>query len=64
MSKRSNVMIVHPELMFFDKNGYAIIAANSKLLYRDDDHLSGYGADFVAPVFDNVFQNISDQAVR
>ena len=34
-----------------------IVSANGEPLYHDDDHLSLAGADFVAPLFDPVFQS-------
>ena len=50
--------------MLFDENGRAIIIRNGALLYSDADHLSLYGALFVAPVFDEVFKKMArDQSL-
>lgn len=56
LATRPNTKIVHPELMLFDDKGRVIIMGNNNLLYRDDNHLSGWGSDFVATSFDEVFQ--------
>ena len=40
-----------------------IVSADGKPLYRDDDHLSLAGADYVAPLFDSVFEPRTSAAV-
>lgn len=54
------VKVVSPESMLFDQNGKALIMTNNGLLYRDNNHLSTYGAHFVAPVFDDVFSKMNN----
>jgi peptidoglycan/LPS O-acetylase OafA/YrhL len=56
LAKNKNVTILHPESMFFDKNGNTIISMNNKCLYIDNNHLSTAGSHFVSPVFDDVFK--------
>lgn len=60
LSLRRNVTIIYPESLLMDKNGQTIIMANNKLLYRDSHHLSKYGAEFVAPVFDELFKKMAN----
>jgi len=59
LSLRRNVTIIYPESLLVDKKGQTIIMANNKLLYRDSHHLSSYGAEFVSPVFDELFKKIA-----
>jgi peptidoglycan/LPS O-acetylase OafA/YrhL len=58
------VTLIHPESRMFDDNGRARIMFNGELLYWDHSHLSTYGAHYVAPVFDEVFKEISAKASR
>jgi hypothetical protein len=59
LSMRSNVTVLHPESMLFDKTGRTILMVNDNLLYRDYIHLSKAGANFVAPVFDDLFNKMA-----
>ncbi len=62
LSRTPGVSIIHPESLLFDHNGRAIIIADNKtptLLYTDSDHLSTYGAFFVAPAFQDVFRRMA-----
>ncbi len=61
LSLRRNVTIIYPESRLVDKSGQTIIMANNKLLYRDSHHLSNYGAEFIAPVFDRLFKKMAIQ---
>uniref|UniRef100_Q3AR49 Putative membrane-located cell surface saccharide saccharide acetylase protein n=1 Tax=Chlorobium chlorochromatii (strain CaD3) TaxID=340177 RepID=Q3AR49_CHLCH len=54
-----NITVLFPEKLLFDKHGQSIIMHNGKLLYRDKDHLSQYGAYYIAPIFDEVFKEMA-----
>ena len=54
-----NVTIINPGSILFDKNQVTIITNSNDIFYRDDDHLSSYGARFIAPLFDDVFREMS-----
>ncbi|MEI7825724.1 MAG: SGNH hydrolase domain-containing protein, partial [Chlorobiaceae bacterium] len=58
-----NVTIIYPESLLVDKTGRTIIMAKNKLYYRDSQHLSKYGAEFVSPVFDEVFKTIVNKSI-
>lgn len=58
IEKYPNVTIVHPESMFFDKNGNSIVMSDKKILYMDTNHLSTEGSRFVSPVFDDLFKKM------
>lgn len=58
LAHRRNVTIIYPESMLVNKTGQTIIMADNKLLYRDDHHLSKYGAEYVSPVFNEVFHEM------
>jgi len=60
LAQLPDVRLVSPEERLFDKNGRVMILTDNQLLYRDDNHLSGYGAHFVAPAFDEVFREMSN----
>lgn len=53
------VRAIHPEDMLFDKNQNALVAVDNVMLYKDADHLSKYGSHYVAPVFNEVFKDLS-----
>ncbi|MEI8185383.1 MAG: acyltransferase family protein [Chlorobiaceae bacterium] len=59
LKNKNNITLVDPESMLFDKNKRTILTINNKLLYRDNNHLSDYGAKIIAPVFDNTIINIT-----
>ena len=61
LSLHQNVTVVYPESLLFDKNSHPIIMVNDHLIYRDSNHLSKYGAKFVSPVFDDVFNRIANE---
>ena len=48
------VIVVKPWELLCDDHKCSVINDN-KLLYKDDDHLSTYGAKHISPVFDAVF---------
>ena len=51
------VRVVMPHEVLCNKNSCDVMR-DSNLLYKDDDHLSSYGARLVSGVFDPVFQSI------
>lgn len=59
ISKINNVKIIYPESMLFDREGYLRITLDNKYLYGDNNHLSRYGSEYIAPVFSGVFKNIA-----
>ncbi len=59
LAKLPNVALVHPESRVFDKNRLSKIMEDGELLYRDGDHLSTFGAQYVAPAFDDLFREMS-----
>lgn len=59
LALRKNVTVIYPDSILFDKDDVAIITHSNNILYRDDDHLSSFGARLIAPLFDDVFRNIS-----
>lgn len=58
LAKLQDVTLIHPESRMFDEKGVCRIIVDGKLLYCDDDHLSSFGAHYVAPVFDRVFKEM------
>ena len=59
LSNNKSIVILHPEVMFFNKDNKVKILNNNKLLYVDIHHLSKYGAEFVSPVFDEIFMQMA-----
>ena len=59
LSSLKGVNIIYPELYLFDEKDRAKVINDNNLLYRDDDHLSGYGAEFIAPVFEKIFMELT-----
>lgn len=53
-----NVSILHAEESFFSQEGRVLMIADGVLLYDDADHLSSYGAHFIASVFNDLFTEI------
>jgi hypothetical protein len=45
------------------ENNRCIVFADGKPLYRDDDHLSVAGAEFISPLFDSIFKDEGPQIV-
>jgi len=54
----NGVAIINPEINLFEENGRVKVKMGKYLLYKDDDHLSVDGAEFVAPAFENLFKNM------
>jgi hypothetical protein len=48
--------------MICTQTGRAVVMAEQRLLYRDDDHLSDDGARWVAPFLNAVFDDIAAAA--
>ena len=61
ISEYPNVTVIHPESMLLDKTGQTIIMINNRLLYEDYNHLTKFGAEFVSPLFDQVFQKMANE---
>lgn len=59
LNQLPSVTVVFPESMMTNAEGRFFIAANSGLLYRDSNHLSEPGAEYLAPAFDQVFKGIA-----
>jgi peptidoglycan/LPS O-acetylase OafA/YrhL len=58
LGQRQNITVVSPERLLFDKAGRAMLVHNNRLLYRDVNHLTLYGAHYVAPAFDELFSKM------
>jgi peptidoglycan/LPS O-acetylase OafA/YrhL len=58
VSRDPRVTLVRPDAVMWDVFGRAIVIRGDRLLYRDDDHLSGDGARHVAGSLDGVFDRI------
>jgi sulfur transfer complex TusBCD TusB component (DsrH family) len=54
------VTLLSPDVLFFDNNGNGKILYNNKLLYSDSNHLSKYGAEYVSPVFIDIFSKMAN----
>lgn len=59
LAQNENVQLVRPENLLFDKAGRSRIVFRDQPIYRDDNHLSTFGARLVAPAFNNVFTKMS-----
>lgn len=53
------IPLVRLDAALWDKSGKAVVIHDGRLLYRDDDHLSGDGARYVAGMLDQAFDRIS-----
>jgi peptidoglycan/LPS O-acetylase OafA/YrhL len=53
------VQIVDPSKVLC-ANKTCLVVADGLALYRDDDHLSTYGAEYIAKIFDSIFENLHD----
>jgi hypothetical protein len=58
LSKKTNVTIIHPENLFFNKENICIIENNHHLLFSDSHHLTKEGSDFIIPAFEVLFSKI------
>ena len=61
LAKYDKVTIIHPESLLFNKEKNAKVMINNKVLYLDEHHLSVYGAQYIAPAFDEVFKQMAVQ---
>jgi peptidoglycan/LPS O-acetylase OafA/YrhL len=59
LALKEHVQLVRPENLLFDRNGKCQILIRDQPIYRDDNHLSTFGAQFIAPAFDSVFAKMS-----
>lgn len=54
------VQIVDPSKVLC-MNQTCLVATDGQALYRDDDHLSSYGAQYISSIFDPIFENFRDK---
>ena len=60
IAEKSNIMIVDPsKALCMDER--CLIVSDERPLYRDDDHLSTFGAQYIAHIFDPVFEDIQNK---
>ncbi len=52
------VSVLFPDKWLFDEEGLSIIERAGKLFYRDRDHLSAHGAEYLAPMFEGMFRDM------
>lgn len=52
------VKIIDPSQYLCDEKKYCNVVADGILLYRDDDHLSNFGAKYVSPSFDSALAEV------
>jgi hypothetical protein len=62
LAQLQGVTLIHAESRMFDEKGKGLIMVDDELLYNDDDHLSTAGALYVAPVFEEVFNEIAKES--
>jgi len=55
--------IVTPDAILCN-NGSCSVAIDNKLLYRDDDHLSTFGSEYISEAFDKVFDSTPNSFVK
>ena len=60
ITAKSNIQIVDPSRALCSGERCLVII-NDHPLYRDDDHLSTFGAQYIAHIFDSVFENIRNK---
>lgn len=53
------VTVIYPENWLMNQGKPTRIIANDRLLYRDSHHLTKFGAEYVAPAFDEVFKKMA-----
>ncbi len=53
-----NAKILDPAIYLFDANGKSILEYDGYPLYRDDDHLSRYGAEYLRDLFVPIFESV------
>ena len=58
LAENDNVQVVEPWKILCNKKN-CLVAITGKALYRDDDHLSLFGAHYISDIFDPVFKNLS-----
>jgi hypothetical protein len=56
--ERMSLDVVTPELYIIN-NGYCRVTIDGIPLYRDDDHLSTFGSEYISKAFDRVFDDIA-----
>jgi peptidoglycan/LPS O-acetylase OafA/YrhL len=58
ISQKYNIQVIYPSSVLCDKYK-CFVAMDGKSLYRDDDHLSSFGAHYISYIFEPLFSNIS-----
>ncbi len=59
LAKLPGVTIIRSESRIFDDKGNGRIMINGNLLYYDNHHLSTEGAIYIAPIFENIFEEMA-----
>ncbi|AOW76775.1 hypothetical protein A3Q34_07870 [Colwellia sp. PAMC 20917] len=62
LEDRLNIGLVAPDIILCDSS-YCKVAIGGVTLYRDDDHLSTFGSEYVSQAFDEVFNGLSIEIV-
>ena len=55
LDKLQNVKVVYPHRMLCGENATCLYENNGRPLYRDSEHLSVYGSEYVSSIFNDVF---------
>jgi hypothetical protein len=55
---RMFIEIVTPDVYFY-KDNYCRVTVDTTPLYRDDNHLSTFGSEYISKAFDKVFYVLS-----
>lgn len=58
IANNTKVSILYPDKMLLQSDGTYRVFKDDKLLYIDSEHLSSAGAQFIAPVFEALFQGV------
>lgn len=59
-AKNDNVQIVEPWKVLCNKKN-CLVVSEGQALYRDDDHLSTFGAQYISHIFDSVFEGLRSE---
>jgi peptidoglycan/LPS O-acetylase OafA/YrhL len=58
ISEKYNIQIVDPSKVLCNKS-FCLTVIDKQALYEDDHHLSVFGSEYVAPVYNQIFQKFS-----
>jgi len=56
IKERHSIEVVTPEIYLCDTS-HCRVVINGVALYRDDDHLSTFGSEYISSAFDEIFRN-------